>query len=54
MALSAVPGIAHHKEVVIQGNLAYEAEVYLVEQRGVPKSLIDIDTSKGAKLKKKK
>ena len=40
-----------------QGRQAEEEEVeplYLVEQRGVPKSLIDIDASKGAKLKKKK
>lgn len=53
-ALGSVPGIPKDKEIVIQGNLAYEAEGYLSSAKGIPKSLIEIDTAKGAKLKKKK
>jgi translation initiation factor 1 (eIF-1/SUI1) len=49
-----VPGIAKEKEIVIQGNLAYDVEKYLVSHMGVPAHLIDISSSKGAKLKKKK
>lgn len=53
-ALSSVPGIPKDKEIVIQGNLAFEVESYLCTTKGIPKSLIEIDTAKGAKLKKKK
>jgi hypothetical protein len=54
VALSGVPGIPKDKEIVLQGNLAHEAETYLVGHCGVPKGLVEVDSSKGAKLKKRK
>jgi hypothetical protein len=54
VALSSVPGIPKDKEIVLQGNLAHEAETYLVGHCGVPKGLVEVDSSKGAKLKKRK
>jgi hypothetical protein len=54
VALSSVPGIPKDKEIVVQGNLGFEAEAYLAEHCGVPKHLIELDASKGGKLKKRK
>lgn len=54
MALGSVPGIPKDKEIVVQGNLGFEAETYVAEHCGVPRHLIELDTSKGGKLKKRK
>jgi hypothetical protein len=54
VALGSVPGIPKDKEIVVQGNLGFEAETYVAEHCGVPRHLIELDTSKGGKLKKRK
>ena len=54
MALSGVPGIPKEKEVVLQGNFAYEVESFLCCVHGVPKHCVELAAGKGAKLKRKK
>ena len=52
-SVCAVNGIAHQKEVVIQGHLGLEVEMFLSNQLKLPKHLIELVTQKGVKAKKK-
>lgn len=46
-------GIPQDKEIVLQGNYAFEMEAYLIDAFGIPKHVFEIVAAKGAKLRKK-
>ena len=51
-SVSTIAGMQKEKEMLLQGQLGYEIEIYLHEHCGIPKSLIDITSTKGLKKKK--
>jgi translation initiation factor 1 (eIF-1/SUI1) len=48
-----ISGMIHDKEIVIQGHLALEVEVYLSDTWSIPKTYITSNILKGVKAKKK-
>ena len=53
VSLSSVPGIPKEREVVLQGNFGADMEAYLGASWGVPRHLVELETGKGVKAKKK-
>jgi len=53
-SVGAVNGIPHLKEIVVQGNLSFEIESFLLAHLKLPKGIIEITAQKGVKAKTKK